>query len=516
MGEIIEIIGGGTPKTSIPEYWNGNIPWLSVVDFNIGNKYVYKAEKVITQKGLDNSSTKLLNEGDIIISARGTVGALAVLRKQMAFNQSCYGIRGIPDISNQDYVYYLIKDSINNLQQIAHGGVFDTITRETFDHIAIALPSLPEQRAIAGVLSSLDDKIDLLHRQNKTLEGIAEALWRKMFVEEADNSWKEVPLLEIIDLVGGGTPKTDTVEYWDGSIPWLSAKDITSNHKRYIVKTERNISELGVNNSSAKILSQNATIISARGTVGNYCLLSKPMAFSQSNYGILPKIEGCYFFTYLLIVSLVDAEIVPTLSAQLIQDYGKNFEAKNLWRMIQFAEYFPKEEIVVTLSRQLSWSHFIEIIPVKDQLAREFYTEMCRMERWSVRTLRKKIGSMMFERTAIAKKSDTVIKMELSSLRESDKLTPDLVFRDPYFLDFLGLKGFFQEKDLEAAILRELEAFIMELGVGFTFVERQKRMIVDGDDFYLDLLFYHRNLRRLVAIDMMRLSPCGRSGIVMI
>src|SRR3989338_174553 len=197
LGDVVEIIGGGTPKTSIPEYWNGNIPWLSVVDFNTGNKYVYKTEKTITQKGLEGSSTALLNEGDIIISARGTVGALAVLKKQMAFNQSCYGIRGISGVSNQDYVYYLIKDSINNLQQIAHGGVFDTITRETFDHITINLPSLPEQRAIAGVLSSLDDKIDLLHRQNKTLEGIAESLWRKMFVEDADPNWKKGKLGDI-------------------------------------------------------------------------------------------------------------------------------------------------------------------------------------------------------------------------------------------------------------------------------------------------------------------------------
>ena len=196
LGDVVEIIGGGTPKTSIPEYWNGNIPWLSVVDFNTGNKYVYKTEKTITQKGLEGSSTALLNEGDIIISARGTVGALAVIKKQMAFNQSCYGIRGISGVSNQDYVYYLIKDSINNLQQIAHGGVFDTITRETFDHITINLPSLPEQRAIAGVLSSLDDKIDLLHRQNKTLEGIAEAIFRKIFI---DNSlgWEGCPISDL-------------------------------------------------------------------------------------------------------------------------------------------------------------------------------------------------------------------------------------------------------------------------------------------------------------------------------
>ncbi|OGT06283.1 MAG: cytoplasmic protein [Gammaproteobacteria bacterium GWE2_37_16] len=195
-------------------------------------------------------------------------------------------------------------------------------------------------------------------------------------------------------------------------------------------------------------------------------------------------------------------EIIPTLARQLVFEYGRGFEAKNLWRMMQFAECFSDKKIVVTLSRQLCWSHFLQIIAIDDQLKRDFYAEMCRIEHWSVRALRKKIAGMMFERTAIAKKPDDVIKTELAALRAEDKLTPDLVFRDPYFLDFLGLKGAFQEKDLENAILREIEAFIMELGVGFTFVERQKRMVVDGEDFYLDLLFYHRDLCRLVAIEL--------------
>ncbi len=150
LGDVVELVGGGTPKTTVSEYWNGDIPWLSVTDFNTGNKYVYNTEKTITKKGLENSSTKLLNAGDIIISARGTVGALAVLKKKMAFNQSCYGINNIPDISDCDYLYYLTKDSINNFQQIAHGGVFDTITRDTFNHIDILLPPLPEQRGTCG------------------------------------------------------------------------------------------------------------------------------------------------------------------------------------------------------------------------------------------------------------------------------------------------------------------------------------------------------------------------------
>ncbi|MEA2081457.1 MAG: PDDEXK nuclease domain-containing protein [Elusimicrobiota bacterium] len=195
-------------------------------------------------------------------------------------------------------------------------------------------------------------------------------------------------------------------------------------------------------------------------------------------------------------------EIVPTLSAQLVIEHGNSFSEKNLRRMVQFSEVFSDEKIVVTLSRQLSWSHFVEIIPVKEPLAREFYAEMCRIERWSVRTLRKKIDSMLFERTALSKKPEKLVRTELSKLREEDKLTPDLVFRDPYFLDFLGLKGNYQEKDIESAILREVEAFIMELGVGFSFVARQKRITIDNDDFYIDLLFYHRKLKRLVVIDL--------------
>ena len=172
-------------------------------------------------------------------------------------------------------------------------------------------------------------------------------------------------------------------------------------------------------------------------------------------------------------------EIVSTLSRQLVEEFGNGFSRPNLFRMVRFAEVFPEDRIVSTLSRQLSWSHFVEIIPLKDDLQRDFYAEMCRVEHWSVRTLRQKIAGMLFERTALSKKPAKLAKQELAALREEDKLTPDLVFRDPYFLNFLGLKDTFSEKDMEAAILRELEGFILELGVGFTFVARQKRITVD-------------------------------------
>jgi len=195
-------------------------------------------------------------------------------------------------------------------------------------------------------------------------------------------------------------------------------------------------------------------------------------------------------------------QIVVAVSRQLTAQYGRSFEEKSLRRMMQFAQIFNDEQIVATLWRQLSWSHFKVLIPIKDELQLNFYAQMCRVEGWNVKTLRKKIDSMLFERTSISKKPDELIKLELKALKDTDKLTPDLVFKDPYFLDFVGLKDTYSEKSLEDAILREIEQFILELGSGFTFVERQKRMIIDGEDFNLDLLFYHRKLKRLVAIDL--------------
>ena len=204
---------------------------------------------------------------------------------------------------------------------------------------------------------------------------------------------------------------------------------------------------------------------------------------------------------------------VAALGRQLEREFGRGFSTKSLWHMTRFAEAFPDEQIVSALRRQLSWTHFKAVIYLDDPLKRDFYAEMCRIEKWNTRTLQKKIGSMLFERTALSKKPDKLIRQELAELREADRLSPDLVFRDPYFLDFLGLKDTYAEKDLEAAILREIESFILELGVGFCFVARQKRMQIDDEDYHLDLLFYHRKLRRLVAVDLkLRNFEAGDKG----
>jgi predicted nuclease of restriction endonuclease-like (RecB) superfamily len=171
-------------------------------------------------------------------------------------------------------------------------------------------------------------------------------------------------------------------------------------------------------------------------------------------------------------------------------------------RWIGFSAVFPDAAIVAALLRELGWTHFTMLIPIQDPLKREFYAEMCRVDRWSTRVLRNQIDGMLFERTALSKKPEALVRKELMALREKGEISPALVFRDPYMLDFLELADTYSEKDLESAILREIERFLLELGTGFAFVERQKRITLDGDDYYLDLLFFHRRLRRLVAIEL--------------
>jgi predicted nuclease of restriction endonuclease-like (RecB) superfamily len=195
-------------------------------------------------------------------------------------------------------------------------------------------------------------------------------------------------------------------------------------------------------------------------------------------------------------------KIVATLAEELEREYGSSFSVKNLRRMMQFAEVFPDEEIVVSLIRQLSWTHILALIPIADPLKREFYIEMSKLEHWSVRTLRERVQSMLYERTAISKQPEETIAHDLNLLKNEQKLSPDVVFRDPYFLDFLGLRGMYSERDLESSILAALQEFISELGSDFAFLARQKRITIDARDYFIDLLFFHRRLKCLVAIDL--------------
>ena len=201
--KYIDLIGGGTPKTSVAEYWNGSIPWLSVKDFNNDNRYVYTTEKHISEQGLLNSSTKLLQKDDIIISARGTVGELAMIPFPMTFNQSCYGIRA-KDGLNKAFLYYLLKNKIKELKKITHGSVFDTITRETFSNIVIDIPDYQTQCAIASILGGLDKKIELNNKINENLEQQAQLLYKQYFPygvsDKLPDGWRIGAVGEIVEI----------------------------------------------------------------------------------------------------------------------------------------------------------------------------------------------------------------------------------------------------------------------------------------------------------------------------
>lgn len=195
-------------------------------------------------------------------------------------------------------------------------------------------------------------------------------------------------------------------------------------------------------------------------------------------------------------------QVVSALSRQLETDYGRGFSSKNLRHMLRFSEAFPDASIVSAARRQLSWTHFRTLIYIDDPLKRDFYLQMCQQEGWSTRTLQQRLDSMLFERTALSRQPEELIASELATLRDTRELKPALLLKDPYVLDFLGLQDRYLEKDLEDAILRELENFLLELGAGFTFVARQKRLQIDHDDFYIDLLLYNRRLKRLVVIEL--------------
>ncbi|NDV77489.1 restriction endonuclease subunit S [Dysgonomonas sp. 511] len=301
LGDIIKLIGGGTPKTTIKEFWGGNIPWLSVKDFNNSEKYVYSTEKTITQQGLENSSTKLLYKGDIIISARGTVGEIAMLFSPMTFNQSCYGIRG-REIVNQHYLYYLIKSKIADIKSKTHGSVFDTITRETFDNIDCYLPSLGLQKQIASILSSLDDKIALNRRINDNLEQQAQALYKSWFVDfepfkggrfidselgRIPEGWEVGSFSDIIiSTIGGDWGKDEETANFTQKVFCIRGADIPDVQSGLTGKMPQRF--ILPKNFLAKSLSNNDIVIEISGgsptqSTGRACHISKELLDKYAN-----------------------------------------------------------------------------------------------------------------------------------------------------------------------------------------------------------------------------------------
>ena len=313
MGEVAEITS--SKRIFYSEYVPNGVPFYRSKEIrDLYNKRDVSTELFISEKRFKEISEKFgaPKEDDILLTSVGSLGIPYKVKPNDRFYFKDGNLTWFKDIDKEkllpDYLMYWLSSGVGKqkLEEITIGSTQAAFTISGLKTIIIEIPSINTQRQITSILTSLDDKIDLLRRENATLEAMAETLFRQWFVEEAKEEWEERPLSKCIKLIGGGTPKTSEERFWNGNVCWLSGGDIANNHKSFVSSSEKSISEDGLNNSHAKLLPENAMVVSARGTVGKYCLLSKPMAFSQSNYGILPVFDNCYFFTYLLVAYHID------------------------------------------------------------------------------------------------------------------------------------------------------------------------------------------------------------------
>ena len=300
LSEIMDLIGGGTPKTTKPEYWDGDIPWLSVKDFNNDFRFVYETEKHITELGLNNSSTKLLQAGDIIISARGTVGEIATIPFPMAFNQSCYGLRAKKEIVTADFLYYLIKHNIHVLKKNTHGSVFDTITRDTFAGIEVDIPDMDSQSKIAEILSNIDEKIEVNVRINENLEQQAQAIYCDMFITNANPSWQLGRLSDLITVRYG----KDHKKLADGIYPVYGSGGIM----RYVEKP---------------LYDKESVLIPRKGTLNNVMYVNKPFWSVDTMFFTEMKLPNVAKFVFHFVkskdlASLNAGSAVPSMTTDIL------------------------------------------------------------------------------------------------------------------------------------------------------------------------------------------------------
>lgn len=369
LSEIMDLIGGGTPKTSNPDYWGGDIPWISVKDFNGERRYVGDTEKKITKLGLENSSTKILSKGDIIISARGTVGELAIIPSDMAFNQSCYGLRA-KDFVDSCFLYYLLKQSVNILKHNTHGSVFDTITRETFENISVKLPPLPTQQKIAAILSSLDDKIELNNKINTNLEQQAQALFKNWFVDfepfggKMPEGWKVGKLSEIGTIVGGSTPSKAKKDYYtNNGIAWITPKDLSNDKSKFISHGETDITELGFENSSAIKMPKGTVLYSSRAPIGYIAIAKNEVTTNQGFKSVIPdpNVGNAYIYYFLksnfeLIDNMASGSTFKEISGTAMKNVPVLIpDDKTLYNFQTMSEtLFSQQELLENENRNLS------------------------------------------------------------------------------------------------------------------------------------------------------------------
>jgi type I restriction enzyme S subunit len=315
IAEVVDCEHKTAPTVDSSDFYSVRTTNISggKIDFGGCNRVSEEIFGLWTRRGIPSA-------GDIVLAREAPVGEVGLVKD--GYNV-CLGQRTVlisvkaEEVEKLFVLYYLVNPSNKQeLIEMSGGSVVSHLNMKDIRAYQLRFPSLPEQRAIASVLSSLDDKIDLLHRQNRTLEQMAETLFRQWFVVEAKEGWEDFGLLNVVKLVPGGTPKTAIEEYWNGNIKWISVKEISDNYKDFIFDAQKTITEEGLNNSSANLLPRFATIVSARGTVGKIGLLGEPMAFSQSNFGILHVEGDLFFFTYLLMqhkVSELQASVYGTV-----------------------------------------------------------------------------------------------------------------------------------------------------------------------------------------------------------
>ena len=307
LSEIMDLIGGGTPKTSVPEYWGGDIPWLSVKDFNNDFRYVYKTEKTITEEGLKNSSTKMLYRDDSIISARGTVGEMAMIPFPMAFNQSCYGLRAKRNIVDPTFLYYLVKYNVRILQKNTHGSVFDTITRDTFSGIDIDIPPIDAQRKIAGILRDLDDKIELNMKLNENLLQQLNTIFKHWFTDNPQlDAMVQIPLADLCLVVTKGTtPTTLGKPFVSEGINFIKAESILNSHA--IDKNKFAFIDPETNDLLKRSIIYSGDIVfTIAGTLGRFALVDDSVLPANTNQAVAiiranpKKVTPEYLYSFFL------------------------------------------------------------------------------------------------------------------------------------------------------------------------------------------------------------------------
>lgn len=368
LSELMDVIGGGTPKTSKAEYWNGDIPWLSVKDFNNDCRYVYRTEKNITQEGLKNSSTKLLDSGDIIISARGTVGEIASIPYPMAFNQSCYGLRAKEEVTTSHFLYYLIKHNISVLKNQTHGSVFDTITRDTFQGIEVDIPEIKEQEKIASILADLDAKIELNIEINSNLEQQASTLFSNVL--QRSTSVFYVELGALADVKGGKRlPKGISLITVPNQHPYIRVRDLNNTVFASLSNDYEYIDDVTQKSISRYIVTTGDVLISIVGTIGLTAIVDHTLNKANLTENCvkltnLKKVTPEYLLLFLRSSQGIEAIRKGTVGAVQLKLPIKNIQSIAV-PLLRDEELLPLNETLSAIFSQIS-ANIVEMKQLAD------------------------------------------------------------------------------------------------------------------------------------------------------